>query len=129
MSYNQAPRRRFTKAQREAFLEKHGHRCHWCKGIILPDQSWAVEHKLARELLPDASADDDDNLAPIHAHPEPCHKEKGVEDMRLIAKSNRLRRSNGPIEDRRQTRHPIRNRGFGKQHRPMQSRGFEREAK
>lgn len=110
MTYNTAPRRRFTQAQREVFLEAHGLRCYWCGELILTGQPWAIEHMIARELLPDTSADDLTNLAPIHAHPAKCHKIKTKRDAALIAKSNRIRRSNGPPDLRRKTPHPIRTR-------------------
>lgn len=110
MTYNHAPRRRFTAKQREAFLIAHDRICYWCGGRIESDQPWDIEHRTAREMLPDASADADENLAPIHAHPKPCHKIKSRLDKAMIAKSNRIRRSNGPAEDRRKTKHPIRSR-------------------
>lgn len=110
MTYNQAPRRRFTPKQREAFLIAHNCTCYWCNRAILPGQPWDIEHKTPREMLPDASVDDDENLAPIHSHPDTCHKIKTAADRKIIAKSNRIRRSNGPAEDRRKTKHPIRSR-------------------
>lgn len=129
MTYNLAPRRRFTQAQREVFLALHGRRCYWCGELILPGQPWAVEHMTARELLPDASADADENLAPIHAHPAPCHKQKTKRDIALIAKSNRVRRANGPAEERR-VKTTIKSRGFQQgQSRPMPSRPFPRKQK
>jgi hypothetical protein len=129
VTYNHAPRRRFTKAQRAAFLVLHGGVCYWCEQPIEPGQPWDIEHLTARELLPDASADADENLAPIHAHPMPCHKIKSRRDKAMIAKSNRIRRAAGPVEDRRDAKHPIRSRGFQQGARPMVSRPFPKRGK
>jgi hypothetical protein len=101
MSYNKTSRRRFTKAQRAAFLLLHKSTCYWCREPILEGEPWAVEHLIARELMAGKDADADDNLKPIHAHPKPCHKTKTALDVKMIAKSNRLRREAGPVEDRR----------------------------
>ena len=130
MSYNQARRRRFTKRQREAFLAKHGARCHWCKGLILPGQPWAIEHLVPRELMIGKEADDDENLAPIHSHPLTCHKEKTRQDIKAISKSNRIRVRDGIEPDGRKYRPPkMRSRGFAKgpkqkiPNRPFSKRG------
>ncbi len=95
MTYNSTPRRRFTKLQREEFLRRHDCTCYWCREKILPSQPWAIEHKIARELMPGKEADADHNLAPIHAHPMECHKLKTRLDAKLIAKSNRIRKNFG----------------------------------
>ncbi len=122
MSYNTDPRKPLTKKRRAQFLIDHLHTCYWCDGIITDDK-WDVEHKTAREMLPPgAGADDPANLAPIHR--DPCHREKTAMDRRLIAKSNRIRRENGPPELRRKTK-PIQSRGFGEQSRPVPSRPFQ----
>lgn len=126
MTYNAAPRRRFTAHQREAFLVAHDGRCYWCGLPIKPGQPWDIEHKTARELLPDASADADDNLAPIHSHPSTCHKIKTALDRKIIAKSNRVQRKHGPVEDRRQTRNPIRSRPMGAGSTKIPSRPFDK---
>lgn len=120
MTYNPTPRRRFTAAQRAAFLLQHDCRCYWCGEAIIADE-FDIEHVIARELMEGKDADADENLRPIHRRP--CHKEKTANDRKLIAKSNRIRRNANP-ETRRTTRHPIRNPG-----RPIQSRGFEKRAK
>lgn len=124
MTYNKAPRRRFTQPQREVFLACHECLCYWCGEPIGPGQAWDIEHKTARELLPDATADRDENLAPIHAHPMKCHKIKTKRDRALIARSNRIRRASGPVEERKQPKHPIRTRGFQQGHRSIPSRPF-----
>lgn len=118
LTYNSTPRRRFTPAQRAAFLILHGSQCYWCGEPILADE-FDIEHVIARELLPGKDADADDNLKPIHRRP--CHPEKTAMDRKLIAKSNRIQRQANP-ETRRQTRHPIRsNRKLPS--RPFPSRG------
>lgn len=104
MTYNKTRRRHFSPKQRVAFLAKHDSICYWCGGRIEHDQPWEIEHRIARELLPDATADDDENLAPIHALPKLCHKVKTGLDRKAIAKSNRIIRRNGPKENRRKTK-------------------------
>lgn len=95
MTYNQTSRRTFSKAQRQSFLILHDSTCYWCREPILEGQPWAVEHLIARELMPGKDADKDDNLKPIHAHPKECHKIKTALDVKMIAKSNRIRRAQG----------------------------------
>ena len=92
MTYNTTRRRHFTPKQRAALLTRHDRICYWCGERIEHDQPWDIEHRIARELLPDASADDDSNLAPIHAHPKRCHKIKTALDRKIIAKGNRIRK-------------------------------------
>ena len=53
----------------------------------------------------------------MHEHPP-----RIAIDKALIAKSNSIRRENGPVEDRRQTRHPIRTRPTKWPKRAFQSR-------
>ena len=120
MSYNQAKRPSFSKAQRTAFIAKHNHICHWCLNPISEAEKWQIEHVIPRELMPGKEADAEDNLKPIHT--EPCHKLKTALDVKLIAKSNRIRRNADP-ETRRQTKHPIRS------NRKLQSRPFPKRVK
>lgn len=101
MTYNTARRKPLSKKQRPIFLASHGGICWWCRQPINTDE-WDDEHKIARELLPGAEADDMSNRAPIHRNP--CHKQKTALDRKLIAKSNRIRRAQGPIELRRKTK-------------------------
>lgn len=122
MTYNTDRRKPLRGAARAAFLAEHGGRCYYCGDPIVDDE-WDDEHVIARELLPPGGdADALSNRRPIHRHP--CHKIKSRQDRKLIAKSNRIRRANGPVEDRRQTRHPIRGRGFQQGYRPIPSRKF-----
>lgn len=118
MTYNTTRRPKFTKADREALLAAHDHRCWWCGEPILPGQPWDVEHKTAREMMPDATADLPENLAPIHAHPATCHKIKTRRDRAIIAKSNRVR------QERREPKHPMRSRGFQPGSRKIPTRPF-----
>lgn len=129
MSYNTARRRRFTKKQRAEFLEKHKRICHWCREVIEEGQPWAVEHMVPRELLPDARADADSNLAPIHAHPAECHKLKSRRDIAMIAKSNRLRQSAGTDPVRRKPKPKMKGPGFPKVKRPIPTRPFPKRQK
>lgn len=110
MTYNTAPRKPLKGAQREAFLERHERICYYCGEPILPGQVWHDEHMIAREL---GGSDDMDNRRPIHANP--CHKIKTAQDRKLIAKGNRIRRSNGFDPDKRKHKaKPIAGRGFDK---------------
>lgn len=118
MTYNPTPRRRFTPAQRAAFLIEHGCKCYWCLEPITNDE-WDVEHVIARELMPGKDADADGNLKPIHR--KVCHTKKTALDRKLIAKSNRIRRQADP-ETRRTTRHPIKSRKAQWPKRPFQKR-------
>ena len=127
MTYNSTPRRRFTKLQRAAFLRRHDCTCYWCSEPITDGQPWAIEHKIARELMPGKEADADHNLAPIHAHPMECHKLKTRLDAKLIAKSNRIRKNFGldPVKAKPRPKMKSRN-AFGQpgQKRPWPKRPF-----
>lgn len=131
MTYNTDPRPRYSAKYREAFLEEEGHTCYWCGLPILPGQPWAIEHKTARELLPPGGhADSRENLAAIHDHPAACHKQKTAQDKHLIAQSNRIRRANGPVEERKKSRNPLKSQGFQKgKSRPIPSRPFPKRRK
>lgn len=119
MTYNSTRRRKFTQAQRSAFIELHGHICWWCGQPILRCQPWDIEHQIARELMEGKDADADDNLKPIHSLV--CHPKKTALDRQQIAHSNRIRRKNGPVELRRKTK-PIPSRKA-----PIPSRPFARK--
>lgn len=98
MTYNTTSRRKFSKQQRADFLTLHKSICYWCL-LPITDDEWDVEHVLARELMPGKDADADGNLKPIHR--KDCHKKKTALDRKLIAKSNRILRANGPVELRK----------------------------
>lgn len=99
MSYNTDRRKPLTKKQRPAFLEAHYFTCYYCGGYILDDE-FDDEHVIAKELLPPGSDWNDlSNRRPIHRRP--CHKLKTAADIKAIAKSNRIRRENGPVETRK----------------------------
>lgn len=109
MTYNTDRRRPLTKKQRPVFLAEHDCRCYWCHEPIVDDE-WDDEHIVAKELMPPGSDwNAMSNRAPIHRRP--CHKVKTAADIKAIAKSNRIRRANGPIEQRKK-KQPIRTRGF-----------------
>ncbi len=103
MTYNTKRRPKMTAKQRAVFLDMHNARCCWC-GDAITDDAWDVEHELAREL---GGSDEPDNLRPIHR--DPCHRAKTAIDIKAIAKSNRIRRANGPAEQRKK-KQPIRTR-------------------
>lgn len=107
MSY--APKRpRMTKKHREAIFARDKGVCWLCAQMVAEDEPYDVDHVIPREL---GGSDGDENLRIAH---KPCHREKSKADVKAIAKSNRLHRANGPAEDRRQTKHPIRSRPFQK---------------
>lgn len=121
MTYNTDRRPSFSKKKRAAFLIEHGRRCYFC-GCLILDDAWDIEHLIARELLPPGGdADAPENLRPIHRHP--CHNLKSKADKALIAKSNRIRRENGPAEQRKKKR-PIPGRPFRQGHQSIPSRPF-----
>lgn len=122
MTYNTDRRKPLTKKQRAAFLAAHAYTCHWCRELIT-DDLWDDEHIIPREMFPPGGgADEMTNRAPIHRGE--CHKQKTRQDRKAIAKSNRLRRANGPVEQRRQPRQKIQTRGFQQGGRKIQSRPF-----
>lgn len=99
MTYNTDKRKPLTRKQRQAFIEAHYFTCYWCRGYIVDDQ-WDDEHVIAKEIMPPGSAWNDwSNRRPIHRHG--CHKAKTALDRKIIAKSNRIRRENGPVDERR----------------------------
>jgi 5-methylcytosine-specific restriction enzyme A len=88
VSYNKSRRRTFTALQRARFFEDHHGVCYLCRNKIDGvHERWEIEHVQAREIMGDG-ADDDDNLALVHAS---CHKAKTKNDVAAIAKSNRIR--------------------------------------
>ena len=115
MSY--APKRpAIGKSRRARIFLDHDGICWLCKLKIGSEQAYDIDHQVSREL---GGSDDDDNLAPAH---KDCHRTKTKEDVRLIAKSNRIRRNADP-ETRRQTKHPIRS------NRKLPSRPFPKRVK
>lgn len=111
-----APKRpRLSKADRKFIFEREGGCCYLCRLPIADGEEWDADHEFAREL---GGSDGIENLRPAH---KPCHRQKSKADRRLIAKGNRLRRANGPVEDRRKPKVKMRSRTFAKG-RKMQSR-------
>lgn len=91
-----APKRpSISKAKRARIFLAHEGVCWLCKIKIGPAEPWDCDHQVSREL---GGSDDDDNLAPAH---KDCHREKSKQDVAMIAKSNRIRRANGPVELRK----------------------------
>lgn len=94
MSY--APKRPpISKAKRARIFLAHEGVCWLCKEKIGADEPYDIDHQVSREL---GGSDEDDNLAPAH---KDCHREKSKADVKAIAKSNRIRRANGPVELRK----------------------------
>ena len=101
VTYNTDSRKPLRGHARQQFLADHQFTCHVCRGLITTDL-WDEEHIIARELVaPGTWADEASNLAPVHRGE--CHKTKTALDRKLIAKSNRIRRKNGPVEGRKKT--------------------------
>lgn len=95
MSY--APKRKsISKKIRALIFERDKGICWLCKTKIKDNQPWDADHMVSREL---GGADAIENLAP--AHRDPCHRNKSKQDVAMIAKSNRIRRANGPVELRK----------------------------
>lgn len=94
MSYA-AKRPSISKAKRARIFLAHDGICWLCKVKIGADEAYDIDHQISREL---GGSDDDDNLAPAH---KDCHRAKTKSDVKAIAKSNRIRRRLGPIEDRK----------------------------
>lgn len=108
MSY--APKRpSIGKSRRARIFLAHDGVCWLCRAKIGANEPYDIDHMIAREIMGEG-ADEDSNLAPAH---KLCHMEKTKSDRKAIAKSNRIRRSNGPVELRK-VKHPIPSRAFGK---------------
>lgn len=79
-------RKRRTSQQREAICVAHKWKCGLCPATIDPvREKWAIDHIIP---LAAGGTDDDDNLHPVHIK---CHKAKTEDDIRCIAKINRVR--------------------------------------
>lgn len=97
-----APKRKaISKKTRAIIFQRDNGICWICKGKIGATEEWDADHMLSREL---GGSDETENLAP--AHRDPCHRQKTKEDVRLIAKSNRIRRQLDP-ETRRISKHKL----------------------
>ncbi len=94
MSYA-AKRPSISKAKRARIFLAHDGVCWLCKLKIGANEAYDIDHQVSREL---GGSDEDDNLAPAH---KDCHLAKTKQDVAMIAKSNRIRRSNGPVELRK----------------------------
>ncbi len=112
MTYNTDRRKPLTKKQREQFLIDHDSICYFCKKPITNDE-WDDEHIVAKELMaPGSDWNAMSNRAPIHRIP--CHKIKTAPDIKAIAKSNRIRRKNGPVEYRKKPKVKLKTRSFSR---------------
>ena len=111
-------RKRFSRKDRERFLEAADHVCHICKGRISEDQAWEIEHVIPWKLTRD---DSDKNLRPAH---KKCHSRKTHKiDRPAINKAERMRAKHRGFWPR-----PIGNARLGS--RPFQStRQFNRKEK
>jgi 5-methylcytosine-specific restriction protein A len=95
-----AKRPSISKAKRARIFLAHGGICWLCKVKIGADEAYDIDHQVSREL---GGSDEDDNLAPAH---KDCHKDKTKQDVKAIAKSNRIRRNLDP-ETRKRSKRPI----------------------
>lgn len=122
MSY--APKRpHISKALRARIFAREDGRCYLCGSKINADEPWQADHELAREL---GGSDEEANLRPAHAT---CHRIKSRGDIKLIAKSNRIRRELGPKEQRRKrTAIPQPKVHQWPQGQKLKSRGFSKPA-
>lgn len=108
------PRGHVSQALKRRVWEAADGLCMWCDGEVpVAGPEVDYDHRIPLAL---GGADDETNLAPIHRRP--CHKEKTVLDVRMIAKAKRQRRL---IAERRKSKRPIQGRGFRKD----VSRGFD----
>ncbi len=114
MSYA-SKRPKVSKRDRAVIFERDGGRCYICGERITGP--WEADHELAREL---GGSDEIANIRPAHVA---CHKLKSKSDVKLIAKSNRIRRKHGPLEQRKRKK-PIQQRGFQAGVRKWAKRGF-----
>ena len=91
---------------------EHNSICYFCGKEIANDE-WDDEHIIAKELMaPGSDWNAMSNRAPIH---RTCHKIKTAQDIKAIAKSNRIRRRFGIDPDKRKHKpKPIRSPGFRK---------------
>lgn len=100
MSY--APKRKsISKKKRAEIFLAHDGVCWLCREKIT-DGLYDIDHQIAREIMGEG-ADEDSNLAPAH---KLCHREKTKDDVKAIAKSNRIRRQANP-ETRRMAKKPL----------------------
>lgn len=107
-----APKRpSIGKSKRARIFLAHEGICWLCKVKIGADEAYDIDHQISREL---GGSDDDDNLAPAH---KDCHRAKTKSDVKAIAKSNRIRRANGPVEGRKK-RKAIPSRPFQSRRKP-----------
>lgn len=120
MSY--APKRpSISQKRRHAIFDRDHGICYLCGLPISDGESYDLDHELSREL---GGSDMDNNLRPAH---RTCHRRKSKLDVAAIAKSNRIRRANGPTDERRKSKKPLRSRPFQQRYRPLQSRNTLRK--
>jgi 5-methylcytosine-specific restriction endonuclease McrA len=97
-----APKRpHISKKTRALIFEREKGLCWICQQKIMAGEEWHADHQLAREL---GGSDDASNLFPAHVQ---CHRLKSKEDVKLIAKGNRIRQKAGLDPIRRKARPKI----------------------
>lgn len=103
------PRKRLTKAQKAAILDRQHHTCPACEKPL----TGAVEydHVIALAL---GGADDPNNLECIHDH---CHKSRTRQDVKDIARAKRRERFMQEGRHRKRKGRPMQSRGFSKTYR------------
>lgn len=77
-----------------------------------------------------ATDDGSDTLENCVACCKECHRIKtSTYDQPMQAKGRRIRRENGPVDDRRKPKKPLRGRPFQEGHRAIASRPFQQRTK
>lgn len=76
---------RLSVRKRAEFFTSKGGKCALCDGKIAVGQPWHIDHIIALEL---GGADEEGNWQLVH---DRCHRTKTKDDVRTIAKSNRIR--------------------------------------
>lgn len=99
-------RKRLTKAQKAAILDRQHHTCPACEKPL----TGAVEydHVIALAL---GGADDPEQINAVHAH---CHKLKTKQDVSNIARAKRRERFMKEGRHRKRKGRPMQSRGFSK---------------
>tara|TARA_Y100000310_G_C20350776_1_gene654236 strand:+ start:172 stop:525 length:354 start_codon:yes stop_codon:yes gene_type:complete len=77
-------RRSLSRAEREAIAERDDWVCGICRDPIGKYEAWEIDHHHA---LGRGGAHDDENFRAVHFD---CHKAKTKDDVKEIAKTNRL---------------------------------------
>lgn len=98
-------RRKFSTKDKVSVMQRHNNRCAMCREPFTAENPADLDHEIPLEL---GGKDDASNLQPLHVA---CHKIKTRRDIKLIAKSRRIRKKlAGVVKPKR----PICSPGFPK---------------